>query len=74
MDLNSLQTVKKARILLSLSLVLSILIVSGKSKYDLIILDVDSKDPKVGMSSPPEAFVEPKVLNGIRSKVNDEGD
>jgi spermidine synthase len=45
----------------------------GTSKFDVIILDVDSKDPKVGMSSPPEAFVKQNFLTKISSCLNEKG-
>ncbi len=36
------------------------------NKYDLILLDVDNKDPSVGMSCPPKQFVTPEILLHIR--------
>uniref|UniRef100_A0AAG5D7L7 eEF1A lysine and N-terminal methyltransferase homolog n=1 Tax=Anopheles atroparvus TaxID=41427 RepID=A0AAG5D7L7_ANOAO len=38
-----------------------------------ILFDVDSKDPSVGMSCPPAAFVERHVLANVRQLVGNEG-
>ena len=42
--------------------------------YDVIILDVDSKDTSVGMSSPPAAFVEKDFLNNSKELLTEHGD
>jgi spermidine synthase len=39
----------------------------------VIILDVDSKDMSVGMSCPPEAFVQPQVLQKISALLKPNG-
>jgi hypothetical protein len=44
-----------------------------KRRYSAIILDVDSKDVSVGMSSPPLAFVEASFLTAAKSLLTDEG-
>jgi spermidine synthase len=41
------------------------LFLTAGDKYDLILLDVDSKDPTVGMSSPPKAFIQPEFLSKL---------
>ena len=35
--------------------------------YDVIVFDVDSKDTSVGMSSPPQAFVDRPFLTRVHS-------
>lgn len=35
--------------------------------YDYIVFDVDSKDPNIGMSCPPQAFVEIEFIEKVRS-------
>lgn len=35
-------------------------------RYDLIMFDVDCKDPSLGMSCPPVPFVEPSFLEDVR--------
>ncbi|KAH3791689.1 hypothetical protein DPMN_145178 [Dreissena polymorpha] len=42
-------------------------------KWHVIMLDVDSKDLSVGMSCPPEPFVEPSFLRAVKSCLHDEG-
>lgn len=37
----------------------------GGHSYDIIIFDVDSKDPTLGMSCPPPAFVETSLLEKV---------
>lgn len=34
--------------------------------YDVIMLDVDSKDSSIGMSCPPKPFVEPETIRRIQ--------
>uniref|UniRef100_A0A182Q043 eEF1A lysine and N-terminal methyltransferase homolog n=1 Tax=Anopheles farauti TaxID=69004 RepID=A0A182Q043_9DIPT len=41
--------------------------------YSALLFDVDSKDPTVGMSCPPAAFVERKVLTNVRQLVGTNG-
>lgn len=42
-------------------------------KRDVIMLDVDSKDPSVGMSCPPQAFVEEEFLLNIKKLLDNNG-
>ena len=37
------------------------------------MLDVDSKDPTVGISSPPKVFVQPEFLTKLASCVDNSG-
>ena len=37
------------------------------------MLDVDSKDPTVGISSPPKVFVQPEFLTKLASCVDNNG-
>ena len=46
--------------------------VSGAKRH-VVMLDVDSKDATVGMSCPPEPFVETKFLENIRSLLHPGG-
>ncbi|XP_075421110.1 eEF1A lysine and N-terminal methyltransferase [Tenrec ecaudatus] len=39
----------------------------ARPPYDVVMFDVDSKDPTLGMSCPPPAFVEPAFLQNVRS-------
>ncbi|MGH0183054.1 UNVERIFIED_CONTAM: hypothetical protein FKN15_007816 [Acipenser sinensis] len=39
----------------------------GNCSYDVIMFDVDSKDPTLGMSCPPPAFVEQSFLEKVKS-------
>ena len=41
--------------------------------YDVIIFDVDSKDTSVGMSSPPQAFVDRTFLTRVLSLLSPSG-
>ncbi|XP_053676272.1 eEF1A lysine and N-terminal methyltransferase homolog [Anopheles nili] len=43
------------------------------SHYSALLLDVDSKDPTVGMSCPPAVFVERAALDDARKLVGDTG-
>ena len=46
---------------------------AGDEKYDVIMLDVDSKDPTVGMSSPPKVFVQPDFLKKLETCLTESG-
>ncbi len=41
--------------------------------YDVVILDVDSKDRSVGVSSPPASFTTPLFLSNTRALLGDSG-
>lgn len=41
--------------------------------YDVIIFDVDSKDTSVGMSCPPQAFVDKTFLTQVHSLLSPSG-
>ncbi|XP_073903582.1 eEF1A lysine and N-terminal methyltransferase isoform X2 [Castor canadensis] len=41
--------------------------------YDIIMFDVDSKDPSLGMSCPPPAFVEQPFLQKVKSILTHKG-
>ncbi|XP_052869335.1 eEF1A lysine and N-terminal methyltransferase homolog [Anopheles cruzii] len=47
--------------------------VARNARYAALLFDVDSKDPTVGMSCPPAAFIEPDVLANARKLVGAEG-
>lgn len=49
-------------------------LVSAGEKYDLIMLDVDSKDPTVGMSSPPKVFIQPDFLKKVEQCLTPNGE
>ncbi|XP_065265636.1 eEF1A lysine and N-terminal methyltransferase isoform X2 [Emys orbicularis] len=44
-----------------------------KPRYDAVMFDVDSKDPTLGMSCPPPAFVETSFLQKVRTILAPEG-
>ncbi|XP_058516653.1 eEF1A lysine and N-terminal methyltransferase isoform X2 [Ochotona princeps] len=44
-----------------------------RPRYDVIMFDVDSKDPTLGMSCPPAAFVEQPFLQKVKSILSPEG-
>ncbi|NP_001084718.1 eEF1A lysine and N-terminal methyltransferase [Xenopus laevis] len=46
---------------------------NGEACYDVIMFDVDSKDPSVGMSCPPPAFVEKMFLQNVHNILNANG-
>lgn len=46
---------------------------SGRPHYDVIMFDVDSKDPTLGMSCPPPAFVDQLFLQKVKSILSREG-
>src|SRR3546814_2683845 len=41
--------------------------------FDAVVVDVDNKDPKVGMSCPPREFVEPEYLASLKSILKPNG-
>ncbi|KAM5239018.1 eEF1A lysine and N-terminal methyltransferase isoform 3-T3 [Ctenodactylus gundi] len=45
----------------------------GRPHYDVIMFDVDSKDPTLGMSCPPPAFVDQSFLQKVKSILTHEG-
>lgn len=45
----------------------------ARPQYDVIMFDVDSKDPTLGMSCPPPAFVDPLFLQKVKSILSHEG-
>ncbi|XP_066548047.1 eEF1A lysine and N-terminal methyltransferase [Amia ocellicauda] len=45
----------------------------GGHSYDVIMFDVDSKDPSLGMSCPPPAFVETPFLERVRDLLTPRG-
>lgn len=45
----------------------------GGHSYDVIMFDVDSKDPTLGMSCPPPAFVEKSLLEKIHNLLTSRG-
>lgn len=45
----------------------------ARPQYDVIMFDVDSKDPTMGMSCPPPAFVDQPFLQKVKSILTPEG-
>ncbi|XP_036609309.1 eEF1A lysine and N-terminal methyltransferase [Trichosurus vulpecula] len=45
----------------------------AQARYDVIMFDVDSKDPTVGMSCPPPAFVDHAFLQHVKGILAPEG-
>nr|XP_003415277.1 methyltransferase-like protein 13 isoform X1 [Loxodonta africana] len=45
----------------------------ARLRYDVIMFDVDSKDPTLGMSCPPPAFVDQAFLQNVKSILTPEG-
>ncbi|MBN3314952.1 MET13 protein, partial [Atractosteus spatula] len=45
----------------------------GGQSYDVIMFDVDSKDPTLGMSCPPPAFVETSFLEKVKNLLTPQG-
>lgn len=45
----------------------------ARPHYDVIMFDVDSKDPTLGMSCPPPAFVDQLFLQKVKSILSHEG-
>lgn len=43
------------------------------TKYDVIMFDVDSKNPSLGMSCPPQQFLEESVLKSVKKCIGNEG-
>ncbi len=43
------------------------------TKYNAVILDVDSKDVTIGMSSPPMEFITPEFLTSLGLILKDGG-
>ncbi|KAM5203179.1 eEF1A lysine and N-terminal methyltransferase isoform 2-T2 [Hipposideros larvatus] len=46
---------------------------AARPHYDVIMFDVDSKDPTLGMSCPPPAFVDQPFLHKVKSILSPEG-
>lgn len=42
-------------------------------KYDAVVYDVDVKDPTLGLSGPPKAFLVQDVLSNVKSLIGEEG-
>jgi len=47
--------------------------VTSQKKYDVVMIDVDSKDVAVGMSCPPKPFVEPEFLATAKTCLSENG-
>ncbi|XP_064450393.1 eEF1A lysine and N-terminal methyltransferase isoform X2 [Mirounga angustirostris] len=45
----------------------------GQPHYNVVMFDVDSKDPTLGMSCPPPAFVDQSFLQKVKSILTPEG-
>lgn len=47
--------------------------VANGDNYDAIVYDVDVKDPTLGLSGPPKAFLTQDVLDNIKRLIGDQG-
>jgi len=47
--------------------------VKNKDKYDAVVYDIDVKDPTLGLSGPPIAFLTQEVLNNIKCLIGEQG-
>ncbi|XP_008181645.1 eEF1A lysine and N-terminal methyltransferase-like [Acyrthosiphon pisum] len=47
--------------------------VKNNDKYDAVVYDVDAKDPTLGLSGPPKAFLRQDMLNNIKSLIGKDG-
>jgi len=47
--------------------------VKNNDKYDVVIYDVDVKDPTLGLSGPPKAFLKQDILNNVKSLIGEDG-
>ena len=50
-----------------------ILAESAPSSIDLLVLDVDQKDPGLALRCPPECFVQEKALESAREALTEDG-
>ena len=41
--------------------------------YDMIVFDVDSKDPGLGMNSPPAVFLQQEMLDSVKTLLSESG-
>lgn len=47
--------------------------VKNNEKYDAVVYDVDVKDPTLGLSGPPKAFLTQDILNNVKSLIGEQG-
>jgi len=47
--------------------------VKNGDKYDAIVYDIDVKDPTLGLSGPPKAFLTQDTLNNVKSLIGEHG-
>lgn len=47
--------------------------VKNGDKYDAVVYDVDVKDPTLGLSGPPIAFLSQNILNNVKALIGDQG-
>lgn len=47
--------------------------VKNSDKYDAIVYDVDVKDPTLGLSGPPKAFLTQDILDSVKHLIGDQG-
>lgn len=47
--------------------------VKNGDKYDAVVYDIDVKDPTLGMSGPPKAFLTQDTLNSVKSLIGERG-
>lgn len=48
-------------------------VVKNNDKYDVVIYDVDVKDPTLGLSGPPITFLAQDVLDNVKNLIGDQG-
>lgn len=47
--------------------------VKNGDNYDAVVYDIDVKDPSLGLSGPPKAFLAQEVLNNVKSLIGEQG-
>lgn len=47
--------------------------VKSGDKYDAVVYDIDVKDPTLGLSGPPKAFLAQDILNNVKSLIGEQG-
>lgn len=47
--------------------------VKNGDKYDAVVYDVDVKDPTLGLSGPPKAFLTQDILDNVKSLIGEQG-
>ena len=64
---------KGTSVVMSTVIITHLLCVLLTGLFDVIVLDVDSKDMSCGVSSPPETFLEKQFLSNVKLLLKDSG-